>query len=110
MPLRRATMMLSNCLGSDRRPSTRTIASAVAFEIVPTGTATLALRSACTTVSTVRPKAVSLAGSTRTWICRVTVPPSATRPTPFTRSKPFCTICSAASVSSRCVLLVPTSV
>ncbi len=30
----------------------------------------------CTTWSTVRPSAVSLTGSTRTWICRVTLPPS----------------------------------
>ena len=46
-------------------------------------------------LSTERPNAVSFAGSTRTWICLVTLPPRSTRPTPFTRSKPFCTTCSA---------------
>ena len=108
-PILRATMMRSNCSGDVSRPSTRMIDSDVSLWIVPTGTDTLAVRSACTTVSTESPNAVSLAGSTRTWICRVTLPPRSTRPTPLTRSKPFCTTCSASSVSSRGVLSLPIS-
>ncbi len=54
-PARRAMMIRLNSPGEDSRPSTRTIASEVRFEMVPTGTLTLAVRSAETTWSTVSP-------------------------------------------------------
>ena len=108
-PILRATMMRPKSFGVPMRPSTRTIASALRLATEPTGTATLALLSALTTWSTVSPSAVRRAASTRTWIWRVTVPPSATRPTPFTRSRPFCTTCSASVVSARALSVSPTS-
>ena len=98
-------MILPKSWGELMRPSTRTMDSVNSLDMVPTGKLTLAARKALTTWSTLRPMAVSRTGSMRTWICRVTEPLSATRPTPRTRSKPFCTTCSAKVVSSRGVSL-----